>query len=154
MVINNILPKWYLGEVQTVYKTKVNKSDVIHIKSSFDSAKYIRNNFNINYDDKEHAGILGLNRSLRIVYHELISIGGIDMTVVDQRIIYSSLLKYRCNSYVLFHNHPSGELKVSNMDRDITKQLQESGKILYIKLIDHIIMTSKSYLSMADEGLL
>ncbi|MCG9899546.1 MAG: JAB domain-containing protein [Hydrotalea sp.] len=80
--------------------------------------------------------------------------GGIDATVVDIRIILATALKCAASGLILAHNHPSGNLKVSEQDKQLTKQMKEACTLLNLKVMDHLIITPKGYLSFADEGLL
>ena len=75
-------------------------------------------------------------------------------TVVDVRVIFQVAIKANTTSIMLAHNHPSGNLQPSEADKRITEQVKEAGKLLDIPLLDHIILTSESYFSLADEGLL
>jgi len=95
-----------------------------------------------------------LNRQNQILgYHQLLK-GGMTGAVVDVRVIFQVALKSSSTSIIFAHNHPSGNLDVSDADRKITNQIKQAGVILDIPLLDHLIMTTDSYLSMADEGLL
>ena len=95
-----------------------------------------------------------LNRQNQILGYHQLSKGGMTGAVVDVRVIFQVALKASCTSIILSHNHPSGNLDVSDADRKITNQIKQAGVILDIPLLDHLIMTTDSYLSMADEGLL
>jgi DNA repair protein RadC len=75
-------------------------------------------------------------------------------TVVDVRVVFQVALKSCATSIILGHNHPSGNLDPSDADKKITRQLSEAGKMLEIPVIDHLILTSDSFFSMADEGYL
>ncbi|HZK97541.1 MAG TPA: JAB domain-containing protein, partial [Prolixibacteraceae bacterium] len=70
------------------------------------------------------------------------------------RLIYQVALKACATSLILAHNHPSGNLETSEADRKVTNQIKQAGVIMDIPLLDHLIMTTDSFLSMADEGLL
>lgn len=102
----------------------------------------------------EEFWILLLNRASRIISCEKISQGGIGGTVTDVRLIFKVALEKGASSIIACHNHPSGNLTPSTPDKDITRQLSEAGRILQIPLVDHLIVTEKSYFSFADEGLL
>ena len=82
------------------------------------------------------------------------SSGGITGTIVDLRIIFSALLKANAVGFLVVHNHPSGALVPSDADRQITRKIKEASKILDINLLDHLIITTESYYSFADEGTL
>ena len=95
-----------------------------------------------------------LNQSNRIVGKSRLSAGGINQSVVDVRILFKTALENLATGVVIAHNHPSGNLKPSQEDLKITKQISEAGKILNIQMLDHLIITQNSYLSFADENLL
>jgi len=102
----------------------------------------------------EEFWVLYLNNSNKVIYKTQISKGGITGTVVDTRIIYKIALEHNATSVILTHNHPSGVLQASEADKQITKKLKEAGKYLDVLVLDHIIVTEKSYFSFADEGIL
>lgn len=96
---------------------------------------------------------LYLNNSNKVIYKSQISKGGITGTVVDTRIIFKQALEYNATSIVLSHNHPSGKLQASEADIQITKTLKQAGRSLDIRVLDHVIITEKGYLSFVDEGI-
>lgn len=102
----------------------------------------------------EEFWVLYLNNSNKVLYQTQISKGGITGTVVDTRLIYKIALEHHATSIVLTHNHPSGTLIPSDADKQITRKLKEAGKHLDIAVLDHVIITEKSYFSFADEGIL
>lgn len=102
----------------------------------------------------EEFWILYLNNSNKITYKSQISKGGITGTVVDVRIVFKTALEQGATSIILVHNHPSGVLVASEPDKQITRQLKQAGIHLDIKVLDHVIITEKGYLSFADEGML
>ena len=108
-----------------------------------------RSQFNI----KEEAAVLFVNRSKRVICGYKLSSGGIAGTVVDIRIILSIGLKCLASGFILCHSHPSGDLNPSKKDLDLTIRLMEAGKLMEIQLLDHLIITEDSYLSMAEDDL-
>ncbi len=102
----------------------------------------------------EEFWVLYLNRSNLILDKVKISQGGIAGTVTDIRLIMKQAVDRLAVSIVLCHNHPSGNLKPSEADMRITKKLKESGDILDISVLDHVIVSDSSYFSFADEGLM
>lgn len=102
----------------------------------------------------EEFKVLMLNRNNLVTRIETISVGGVAGTVVDPKIIFKRALDYQASSIILSHNHPSGNLKPSVQDKNITQQLVQAGKLLDIKVLDHIIVSSAGYFSFLDEGLL
>jgi DNA repair protein RadC len=102
----------------------------------------------------EEFWILLLNRSNKIVDRQKISQGGISGTVTDVRLMMKAALDKLASSIVLIHNHPSGNTKPSDADIAITQKVKESGKLMDITMLDHIIVTDGGYFSFADEGLI
>jgi len=102
----------------------------------------------------EEFWIVLLNRSNKIIDRQKISQGGISGTVTDIRLMMKAALDKLASSIVLIHNHPSGNTKPSEADISITQKVKESGKLMDITLLDHIIITDGSYFSFADEGMI
>ena len=103
---------------------------------------------------QEEAKILLLNRNNNVLGIYSLAKGGLTSCVVDVRIILSIALKTLATGIILVHNHPSGNLKPSQADLDITKKLKQSCDLLDISFLDHLIITKDNYFSFADEGLI
>ncbi len=101
----------------------------------------------------EEFWVLYLNNSNKIIYKSQISKGGLIGTVVDIRILFKLALEHNATSVILVHNHPSGKLSASEADIRITKKIKVAGENLDIRVLDHIIITERSYLSFVDEGI-
>lgn len=102
----------------------------------------------------EEFWILYLNNANKIIDQFQISKGGITGTLVDVRITLRKALEIGAVSLILAHNHPSGNLNPSEADKQLTTKLKTASESLDIKILDHLIVTEKSYFSFADEGLL
>lgn len=102
----------------------------------------------------EEFWILGLNRANMLIHKTKISSGGWHGTVVDPKVVFAEALKNYASGIILGHNHPSGNLKPSTQDIQITKKLAEAGKLLEITIHDHIIVGQEGYFSFRDEGYL
>lgn len=100
----------------------------------------------------EEFWILCLNRNNRVVGSCRIAIGGVAGVVADVKIIFTRALENNANSIIAFHNHPSGNLKPSTADDDLTKKLVAAGNMLELSVLDHIIIAERGYYSYADEG--
>ena len=98
--------------------------------------------------------MLMLNRQNQVLGYHQISKGGMTGTIIDIRVVFQVALKACATSIIVAHNHPSGNLEVSSADRKITQNLKQAGLILEIPLLDHLILSSEGYYSMADEGIL
>ncbi len=102
----------------------------------------------------EEFWILYLNNANKIIEKFQISKGGITGTLVDVRITLRKALELGAVSLILAHNHPSGNLSPSDADKQLTQKLKTAGESMDIKILDHLIVTEKSYFSFADEGLM
>ena len=102
----------------------------------------------------EEFWIILLNRANQVIKKIQISSGGITGTIVDVRLIFKTAIENFSNSMILAHNHPSGSLKPSKADIDLTKKIKSAGEIMDITVLDHLIITEKEYYSFADEGTL
>lgn len=102
----------------------------------------------------EEFWILYLNNSNKVLLKELLSKGGITGTLVDVRLVLKRAIQVGATSLILAHNHPSGTLKPSTADKQITQKLKQACQSLDIKVLDHLIITEKAYFSFADEALL
>ena len=80
------------------------------------------------------------------------SSGGMASTVVDVRMIMVTALQCGASAIMLSHNHPSGQLRTSREDENITRKVKIAGETLGITLLDHIIVTTEGYYSFSDEG--
>jgi DNA repair protein RadC len=122
------------------------------VQSSKDIAQYLKAILkDFTY---EVFAVLFLNRANKINHFEIISRGGITGTVADPRIILKKALDEDATSIVLSHNHPSGSLKPSRADEELTQKIKEAAKYFDIKVIDHIIVSEEGYYSFADDGIL
>ena len=95
-----------------------------------------------------------LNNAQKVLHHEIISQGGITGTVVDPRTVIKKALAYNAVNIILCHNHPSGSLKPSKADENVTNRIKEAALLFDIKVLDHIIVSNEGYFSFADDGLI
>lgn len=102
----------------------------------------------------EEFWVVYLNNSNKVIDRFQLSKGGITGTLVDVRLALKKALELGATSIILAHNHPSGTLNPSSADKQLTQKLKTAGESLDIKILDHVIVTEKSYFSFADEGLL
>lgn len=149
-------PEWTrVAEVELVYKTKVKASERPKITSSKDIYNILRQVWDENKIDMlEEFKVIFLNRANRVTGVYDASSGGITGTVADPRLILAAAIKSLSVSIVLSHNHPSGNLKPSRADEELTLKIKEAAGYHDIKVLDHIIITSEAYYSFADEGLI
>jgi len=102
----------------------------------------------------EEFWIIYLNNSNKVIHKKQLSKGGITGTMVDVRLVLKLALESGATGLILVHNHPSGTLKPSMADKNITQKLKVAGESLDIKVLDHLIVTQKAYFSFADDNLL
>jgi DNA repair protein RadC len=122
------------------------------VTSSGDVARYLQSLLR----DHRHEvfAVLFLNRANKINHFEVISEGGITGTVADPRIILKKALEEDAVSLILCHNHPSGSLRPSRADEELTLKIKEAAKFFDIKVLDYLIVSEEGYFSFADEGIL
>lgn len=102
----------------------------------------------------EEFWIVLLNKGNNVLGTHLISKGGMAITTADPRIIFQVALEQHATAIILAHNHPSGNLKPSAQDLNLTQRLTAGAKLLELIIFDHLIITDKTYYSFADEGVL
>ncbi|MEJ6979595.1 DNA repair protein RadC [Pedobacter sp. P351] len=130
------------GEVSKVNQISCSK-DICNLMSRYFS--------DLNH---EEFWIVLLNRANNVLSQHLISKGGQAGTIADPKIIFQAALENHAASIILCHNHPSGNLKPSQADLNLTRKLRDAGQFLDIGVLDHVIFTNSSYFSFADEGIL
>ncbi len=123
-------------------------------KPSFKRSSDVANHFLPLMRDlrKEVFKVLLLNRANRLIKEVFISEGTLDASIVHPREVFREALLEHAAGIILIHNHPSGNPSPSEEDLRITKQLVEAGRILGIRVFDHIILAGEDYRSLADEG--
>ncbi len=103
---------------------------------------------------KKHLIGIYLDTRNKIIRKEIISIGTVDTSLIHPREVFAPAVECSAKSVILAHNHPSGNTTPSSEDIKITKRIINSGEILGIQLIDHIIIGGNEHLSMKDKGLI
>lgn len=126
------------------------------VKNSIDVVNYCRSipEMDNRIEYQEVFITVYLDNGNNILCHQVISMGSINATVVDLRIIFSTALKTLSNNIIVCHNHPSGKLVASNADIKLNKKIKEAGELFEINLVDSLIITRESYYSFADNGML
>ncbi len=156
------IPEIVLGETPeidvpelAVSYTRSGKRQFGKITSSKDAADFIRNTFGEGQVElQEQFIVLYLNQANEVIGFYKHSKGAINATVADIRIVLATALKALAVSMVIAHNHPSGNLKPSRADEQLTDKIKQSSTLMNVKLLDHIIVTKDGFYSFADEGLL
>ena len=101
----------------------------------------------------EEFWVVSINNASRIIKKVQVSVGGIDQTSADVRLIMRVLIDTGASRFAAVHNHPSGNPKPSNDDRKLTEQLKKAAEIFNIRMMDHVIITDGIYYSFCDEGM-
>ncbi len=136
---------------------KINEKDKIKIDSSEDLYEIMQRILlreNKIDREKEHFWIVGMNVAGVILYIELISMGSVRATLVEPMNVFRVAILKGATRVVAVHNHPSGNLKPSAPDMEVTDRLIQVGKIIEIKLEDHLIITPTNFLSFNDTGIM
>ena len=124
------------------------------ITSSMNATISFRKIIGYDMEVRECFIVLYLNSLNKILGYSIESTGGISQTIVDVRLLFAKALQSGCTQIIVAHNHPSGGLEPSKQDKYITEKIKDSGKILNINLLDHLIITEESFYSFADNELL
>ena len=155
METSNTLAWAQVAEIELIYKSKVKPSERPKVSTSKDAYQLLKQSWDENkIEFIEQFKVLFLNRANKVLGIYEVSTGGMTATVVDPKIVFTAALKSRACNIILCHNHPSGNLQPSRADEELTSKLKEAGKYLELQVIDHLIISSESYYSFADEGLL
>ena len=105
-------------------------------------------------EPKEQFITLHLDNKNRILCMDIVSIGGLNQSIVDMRSVFQTACLSAAAAIICIHNHPSGDTTPSSEDISITRRLKEASEIMGIKLLDHIIVGDGEYLSFVERGLL
>jgi len=132
-----------------LFKEKSEKE--IYINSPEDIIKELAH---IKENKKENFVVLYLDARNKLIYKETVSIGSLNANLVHPREVFEPAVRYLAAQIVLAHNHPSGDPEPSEDDLEITKRLIESGKILGIEIVDHIIITKTGFTSFKEKNLI
>ena len=147
------VPEFKLTQVADInlekLTTMTNSSSGVQILSQFIAQKGLTEQINVN----EFVFILYLNKRNKVIAVTNLAIGGIDMTVMDVRLVFGLGLKCGASAMIVAHNHPTGNLQPSEADRQIARRIKEVGVLLQINALDFLIITSNNgYYSFADNS--
>lgn len=148
------LPK-QMPEFKISYSLKAKPSELITVQSSADTEQVFRRIFDadqINWT--ESMAMICLSRANKVIGFYKVSSGGVTGTVCDPKVIFQVALLCNASQIVICHNHPSGSLKPSAQDNNLTQKIKEAGRLLDVSLVDHMILTSEGYYSYLDDGML
>jgi len=143
-----------LNEISVFYSHKLKVSNQPKITCSKDAYDLVYPGWIKDIDYRESFKVLLLSRANRVIGISNLFVGGLSGVIVDPKLIFQIALKCNAATILLMHNHPSGNLTASEADLKLTRKLVEAGKLLDLPILDHLILTSESYYSLADDGLL
>ncbi|HNP96897.1 MAG TPA: JAB domain-containing protein [Cyclobacteriaceae bacterium] len=144
-----------VSEIQLSYKTKIKPSERPKVTSSREVYGILLQSWDRNkIEFVEQFKVLLVNRANRVLGIVEISCGCATGTVADPKMIFAAAIKANACGLIMAHNHPSGSLQASQADIQLSKKVKEGGKLLEVSVLDHIIVTTEGYLSLADEGLM
>ena len=124
----------------------------VTIGSPQDAYKFMRSK--LEHLQVEEFHVIGLNTKNSVVFENTVSIGSLNSSIVTPRETFQMLIRRHCAGAIVAHNHPSGDPKPSNEDISLTEALSESGKILGIPILDHVIIGRGKYYSFKEQGLI
>lgn len=141
-------------EVNIHYKRPIYHS-MAYVSSSDKAVEYLRHFINADtLDHKEYFWVLLLNRANRLLAISEIGKGSAVGVVVNHKEIFQLILRTNATAFIVAHNHPSGQLKISKEDKKTTEKIIQMSNILDINFLDHIILTTESYYSFANNKLM
>ncbi|MDW3195862.1 MAG: JAB domain-containing protein [Cytophagales bacterium] len=136
-------------EVRLVYKNKIKAQYRPMVRQPKEAQVILRQHWDESQIELvEEAKLLLLDRDKRLMSIAELAKGGTSSVIIDPKIVFAIALKRRASGIIVAHNHPSGQLKPSDADMRLTRDLQSAGRFLGIQMIDHIIMTRDGYHSM------
>jgi len=144
-----------VGEIQAKY-IRLGQHNAVKISSSEDVNLYVRRFFPVEIELREAFLCLYLNRANNTLGYTVISIGGISGTLCDPKVIFQHGLLCNASSLILIHNHPSGNIVPSLIDKRLTNKVKAIGDLMDMVVHDHLIISpvDNKYFSFADKGIL
>lgn len=152
---------------QTILRrqTEMNEISISYSRPNFDSMPAINSSVDaynvikiiyqgVGIDYQEYFWCIYLTNANRVLGYCEIGKGDQTGTIVNVPQIFAIALKVSAKAIILVHNHPSGKLKASKQDKRLVKRIEDIGKLFLISVLDSVIVTSESYLSFADEGMM
>ncbi len=129
---------------------KLQQEDRIIIRSPEDVSRYMMED--MRFLTQEHFVVLYLNTKNHVIHKKTIFIGSLNASIVHPREVFKEAFRHSAASIICLHNHPSGDPAPSREDIEVTKRLVETGKVVGIELLDHIIIGDKKFVSLKEKG--
>lgn len=142
-----------IAEIEVSYKPLVKLSLLPEVRCSQDVYDLFLSSWDmskINY--VEHFKVMLLNRANKVMGICTLTTGSNTGCIADPRMVFVLALKTNACGVIIAHNHPSGNIIPSQADTELSKKMKEAGKLLDIRVLDHLIITTEEYYSYADEG--
>ncbi len=147
--------KFRAAEVELVYRTKVRAADRPVVRCPSEAYSVLMEHWDHGKISLvEQFNLLMLNHAKACIGISLVSTGGTSSCIVDPKIVFATALKAGASCMVLAHNHPSGTMRPSDADLQLTRRLAEGGRLLDIAVVDHLIVTPEGFCSFAERGLM
>jgi DNA repair protein RadC len=144
-----------VSEIEIMYRNKVAQANRLRVKTSENAFDIFYHNWDMDKIDLyEEFKVIFLDSAAACLGLAHLSKGGVMCCVADPRLIFAMALKARAVGMIVAHNHPSGNLNPSKADLALTQRLVDAGKLLDIKVCDHLILGDHDYISLGDEGLM
>ena len=142
-----------IAEISVSYSNSKQKK--LKVRNSKESYEIFLESWDKNILElQEEFKVLLLNKCNQVLGVYSMSKGGVSSTVVDAKLVFSVALKCNASNIIIAHNHPSGNLTPSDVDKKMTQKLIQAGKYLDIVLLDHLIITKEDFYSFSDNGLI
>lgn len=132
--------------------TNLVQNDLYTIRSPEDGANYVMND--MRFLSQEHFVVLYLNTKNQVLHKKTVFIGSLNASIVHPREVFKEAIRRSAASIICLHNHPSGSPEPSREDIEVTKRLVQSGKIVGIEVLDHLIIGDNKYVSLKEKGYL
>lgn len=142
----------YVNEIEVIYKPRLDLKQLTKVSNNYQILDFLKEIWADDIEYRERFYAVYLNRQNNILGYYLISAGGCSGTFIDLKLIFQPALKLHASSIIIAHNHPSGSLKPSEQDLQMTKKIVEAGKILAIPILDHIILTVSNHYSFLNNN--
>lgn len=120
------------------------------IKSSYEAVGLVKEF--LENSDREKLIVCCLNTKNEPTSLSVVSVGSLNSSIVHPREVFKTAVVSNSASIIIAHNHPSGDIRPSKEDLNVTERIKQSGEILGIKLLDHLIIGNEKYLSLKEEG--
>ena len=128
----------------------------LHTQEKIQSARDVFNLYRDRFqgEKQEHFIALLLDSKHRVIKEVTVSVGTLTASIVHPREVFAPAIKERAAAILVLHNHPSGESSPSQEDLEITRRLKQTGELIGIPLLDHVVIGADSYVSLQERGIL